>query len=85
MTRSLTALALLAVLAVSACSASGGATPSPSTAPSSAPSAASGECPTAQPDPLAVLDHRLADGTISPDEYRQRRDILTGKNPGARD
>ena len=36
----------------------------------------------AAPDPLAVLDHRLADGTISPDEYRQRKDILTGKDPG---
>lgn len=29
-------------------------------------------------DPLAVLDRRLADGAISPDEYRERRAILTG-------
>lgn len=32
-------------------------------------------------DPLALLDRRLAEGTISPDDYRQRREILTGK-PG---
>lgn len=37
---------------------------------------------TAQPDPLAILDHRLADGTITPEEYRQRRAILTGKDSG---
>ena len=37
----------------------------------------------AQPDPLAVLDHRLAEGAISPDEYRERRAILTGKEPDA--
>lgn len=36
----------------------------------------------AAPNPLAVLDHRLADGTITPEEYRQRRAILTGKEPG---
>lgn len=29
-------------------------------------------------DPLALLDRRLAEGTISPDEYRERRAILTG-------
>lgn len=34
------------------------------------------------PDPLAVLDHRLADGSITPEEYRERRAILTGKDPG---
>lgn len=31
-----------------------------------------------EPDALAVLDRRLADGSISPDEYRERRAILTG-------
>lgn len=36
---------------------------------------------TARPDPLAVLDHRLADGTITPEEYRERRAILTGNDP----
>ena len=55
MTRSLTALALLVVLAVSACSTSGGATPSPSTAPSTA----GGACPTAQPAALAAGEKRL--------------------------
>jgi cyclophilin family peptidyl-prolyl cis-trans isomerase len=62
MTRSFTALALLAVLAVSACSTSGGGTttPSPSAAASGAPSqAASGACPTAQPDPLPAGEKRL--------------------------
>lgn len=34
------------------------------------------------PDPLAVLDHRLAEGAISPEEYRERRAVLTGKGPG---
>jgi putative membrane protein len=37
----------------------------------------------AAPDPLAVLDRRLAEGAISPDEYRERRAILTGRDPGA--
>ena len=32
-------------------------------------------------DPLAVLDRRLADGSISPEEYRERRTILTGSPP----
>lgn len=36
----------------------------------------------AAPDPLALLDHRLADGTITPEEYRERRVILTGKDRG---
>lgn len=40
---------------------------------------------TAAPDPLALLDHRLADGTITPEEYRERRAILTGKDPGTAD
>ncbi len=31
-----------------------------------------------EPDALALLDRRLADGSISPDEYRERRAILTG-------
>jgi len=35
------------------------------------------------PDPLATLDHRLAAGEISPDEYRERREILTGKRSDA--
>lgn len=30
-------------------------------------------------DPLALLDRRLADGSITPDEYRERRAILVGK------
>ena len=29
-------------------------------------------------DPLSVLDHRLAEGAITPDEYRERRAMLTG-------
>ncbi|HET9521477.1 MAG TPA: peptidylprolyl isomerase [Candidatus Limnocylindrales bacterium] len=61
MTRSLTALALLAVLAVSACSTGGGggSTASPSVAPSVAPSTASGACPASQPAPLAAGEKRL--------------------------
>ncbi|MEX2106180.1 MAG: SHOCT domain-containing protein [Solirubrobacterales bacterium] len=31
---------------------------------------------------IEVLDHRLASGEISPDEYRQRRAVLTGKDAG---
>jgi uncharacterized membrane protein len=31
----------------------------------------------AQPDALAVLDRRLAEGTISTEEYLERRDTLT--------
>jgi len=33
------------------------------------------------PDALATLDHRLATGEISPEEYRERREMLTGKGP----
>jgi putative membrane protein len=33
-------------------------------------------------DPLAVLDHRLASGDISIEEYRQRRELL-GKGGGS--
>ena len=29
-------------------------------------------------DPLQILDRRLADGSISPEDYEQRRAILTG-------
>ena len=36
-----------------------------------------------QPEPphetaLTVLDRRFAEGALSPDEYKQRRDVLTG-------
>jgi putative membrane protein len=31
--------------------------------------------------PLEVLDHRLASGEISPEEYRERRATLTGRQP----
>ena len=33
-------------------------------------------------DPLATLDHRLAAGEISTDDYRDRRETLTGGGPG---
>ena len=33
-------------------------------------------------DPLATLDHRLVVGEISTDEYRERRETLTGRGPG---
>lgn len=33
-----------------------------------------------QPDPLELLDRRLAEGTVSPDDYRERRAILTGSS-----
>ncbi len=33
-------------------------------------------------DPLEILDRRLAEGLISPDEYRERKDILTGRPTG---
>jgi cyclophilin family peptidyl-prolyl cis-trans isomerase len=61
MTRSLAALALVAVFAVSACSTGGGggSTASPSVAPSVAPSTASGACPASQPAPLAAGEKRL--------------------------
>ena len=32
-------------------------------------------------EPLAILDRRLADGTISVEEYRERRAILGGGPP----
>lgn len=32
-------------------------------------------------DPLELLDRRLAEGTISPEDYRERRAILTGPPP----
>ncbi len=35
----------------------------------------------AEPDALAILDRRLAEGTISTEEYRERRAILTGSPP----
>lgn len=28
-------------------------------------------------DPLAILDRRLAEGSVSPEEYRERREILS--------
>jgi putative membrane protein len=31
---------------------------------------------------IEVLDHRLASGEISPEEYRQRRELLDGGKPG---
>lgn len=39
--------------------------------------------PGREPDALALLDRRLAEGTISPDDYRERRAILTGLHPPA--
>lgn len=32
---------------------------------------------------IELLDHRLASGEISPEEYRQRRAVLTGNDAGA--
>ncbi len=32
--------------------------------------------------PIDVLDHRLASGEITPEEYRQRRSTLQGKEGG---
>lgn len=34
-----------------------------------------------EPSALDLLDRRLADGTISPEDYRERRAILTGTGP----
>ncbi len=31
-------------------------------------------------DPLELLDRRLAEGTVSPEDYRERRAILTGSS-----
>jgi putative membrane protein len=32
-------------------------------------------------DPLELLDRRLAEGTISPEDYSERREILRGSAP----
>ncbi len=32
-------------------------------------------------DALTILDRRLAEGSVTPDEYRERRAILTGVDP----
>jgi putative membrane protein len=34
-----------------------------------------------EPDALELLDRRLADGTISPEDYHERRAILTDSSP----
>jgi putative membrane protein len=34
-----------------------------------------------KPGALELLDQRLADGTISPEDYRERRRILEGRSP----
>jgi putative membrane protein len=34
-----------------------------------------------EPEALELLDRRLADGTISPEDYHERRAILTGSSP----
>lgn len=36
-----------------------------------------------KPDALELLDQRLADGTISPEDYRERRKILEGPSSPA--
>jgi putative membrane protein len=36
-----------------------------------------------EPDAVAILERRLAEGTISPEEYRERREILNGPPPGS--
>lgn len=39
--------------------------------------------PRREPEALELLDRRLADGSISPEDYRERRAILTGEaHPG---
>ena len=35
--------------------------------------------PAAEPDAMATLDRRLAEGEISPEEYRERRSVLRGE------
>jgi putative membrane protein len=35
-----------------------------------------------EPDALELLDRRFAEGAISPEDYRERRRILTGSPPG---
>ena len=42
---------------------------------------AAGQPPAGPQSPLDVLDHRLADGAISVEEYEQRRRILAGDGP----
>lgn len=37
--------------------------------------------PGSRQDPLELLDRRLAEGTISPEDYRERREILRGSAP----
>jgi putative membrane protein len=39
--------------------------------------------PSQESTPLAILDRRLADGSISVDEYRERRAELVGTDGGA--
>ncbi len=34
-----------------------------------------------KPNALELLDRRLAEGTISPEDYRERRKILEGSSP----
>jgi len=33
-----------------------------------------------RPTPLEILDQRFAEGSIAPDEYRERREILRGSS-----
>jgi uncharacterized membrane protein len=35
--------------------------------------------------PIEVLDHRLASGEITPEEYRLRRAVIQGKEGGGDD
>ena len=35
-------------------------------------------------DPLKILDRRLADGSITPEEYRERRTVLSDQKPPSR-
>jgi putative membrane protein len=35
----------------------------------------------ARQNPIELLDRRLAEGTISPEDYRERRDILAPSSP----
>lgn len=41
--------------------------------------------PSRQDDPLAILDRSLAEGTISAEQYHERRAILSGGPPGSSD
>ena len=34
---------------------------------------------------LTILDRRFAEGTLSPDDYQQRRNVLTGAKPARSD